>query len=104
VSAALESARSDWEDGSRRLAEAARDPRQGERLYAQVDVLIAELTRRLGSTFSLQELVEAYAGAERWAGEALAEHVAAPGWPRTLAISVDTAFHRYQRGALDYEP
>jgi hypothetical protein len=34
----------------------------------------------------------------------VSERAATPGWPRTLAIVQDTAFHLYQRGAVDYTP
>jgi len=32
------------------------------------------------------------------------DHAATPGWPRTLALVQDAAFHTYQRGASDYKP
>lgn len=98
------SARREWEEGSRRLEPALRDPLRAARLHAQVDALVDELRRRLGSTFTLAELAGAYAGAERWAREVVGERAPAPGWPQTLALVEDAAFHEYARGAVDYEP
>jgi hypothetical protein len=100
----LESARRDWAEGWRRLEESARDAQASERLHRQVDVVTAELQRRVGATFTLRELAAAYRDAENWARDAVAERAATPGWPRTLAIAVDAAFHLYARGAVDYVP
>jgi hypothetical protein len=36
--------------------------------------------------------------------DTVSERAATPGWPRTLSIVQDTAFHLYQRGAVDYTP
>ena len=64
--AEVESARREWEEGYRRLHEEARESPSPERLLAQVDIVAAELRRRVGGTFTLGELAAAYAGAERW--------------------------------------
>ena len=100
----LESARRDWADGWRRLGESSRDAQASDRLHRQVDVVTAELQRRVGATFTLRELAGAYAGAEAWARDAVAQRAATPGWPGTLAVAVDAAFHLYARGAVDYAP
>ena len=97
-------ARDDWEQGYRRLLDEARDPTAAERLHAQLDAITAELRRRVGVTFTLGELTEAYVGSERWAREAVAEHAPVPGWSRTLSLVGDAAFHLYARGAVDYSP
>lgn len=102
--AEVESARSEWEDGERRLAERMRAESQPERLLAQVDAVAAELRRRVGGTFTLRELAEAYGRAEAWTRDVVAERAPAPGWPRTLSLVEAAAFHRYARGAQDYEP
>jgi len=96
--------RREWETGHRRLEAHAGDLRAYARLLEQVDVLTDELRRRVGQTFTLAELADAYAGAERWSRDAIAERAPAPGWPATFSIVEDAAFHRYQRGAIDYEP
>ena len=100
----VETARAEWEEGHRRLESYAREPELYARLLQQVEVVIAELAKRVGQTFTLAELAEAYGTAERWSRDAVAEHAPAPGWPRTLTVVEGEAFHRYQRGAADYEP
>jgi hypothetical protein len=102
--AQVEIARREWEDGHRRLHEEARQQPQPERLLAQVEAVGAELRRRVGGTFTLAELAAAYASAERWTREVVAEEAPAPGWPRTLSLVEAAAFHEYARGAQDYQP
>jgi hypothetical protein len=102
--AEVESARRDWAEGHRRLLEQARDPRERERLLAQVDAVGAELRRRVGGTFTLRELAGTYVGAEQWSRSVVAEQAPAPGWPRTLSLVEAAAFHLYARGAQDYTP
>jgi hypothetical protein len=97
---AVEHARQQWRDGYRRLGDLAADRALHERLLAQVDVALAELNRRVGQTFSLAELTDAYRDADRWLLEAL-EH--GPG-VTNLALVEDAAFHLYSRGAVDYAP
>ena len=75
-----------------------------DRLAAQLEVVTGELRRRIGQTFTLEELVAIYDRAEAWVRDAVSEHAATPGWPRTLALVEDAAFHLYQRGAVDYKP
>ena len=104
VSAAAENVRQEWEDGYRRLEAEARDPLRYARLLEQVDVLVEELRRRLGESFTLAELAHAYRDAEPWSREALAAHAVAPDWPRTVAMVEDAAFHLYARRASDYAP
>lgn len=98
------SARREWEEGYRRFEAVARDPARAARLHPQLEALVEELRRRVGTTFTLAELARAYAGAERWAREVVAERAPAPGWPHTLAAVEDAAFHVYARGAVDYQP
>jgi len=102
--AELDSARREWEDGYRRLLDQADDTTTRERLLAQVDVVAAELRRRVGGVFTLRELAEAYARAEEWSRAVVAEEAASPGWPRTLSLVEAAAFHLYARGAQDYAP
>jgi hypothetical protein len=104
MAADLESARRDWETGWRRLQEESQDRIAADRLNRQVEIVTDELRRRVGATFTLAELASAYSDADTWAREAVAEHAPTPGWPRTLAVVLDAAFHLYARGALDYVP
>ena len=104
MSVVIDVARREWEDGYRRFEAASRDPVAGDRLSAQLEVVTGELRRRIGQTFTLEELVALYERAEAWVRDAVSEHAATPGWPRTLALVEDAAFHLYQRGAVDYTP
>jgi alcohol dehydrogenase class IV len=104
VAIVLDAVRREWEEGYRRFAAASRDPVASERLHAQLEVVLDELRRRVGQTFTLQELAAAYERADKWVREAVSERAATPGWPRTLSIVEDAAFYLYQRGAVDYRP
>ena len=97
---AVENARLQWEDGYRRLNEHASDRPTYERLLAEVGVVIDELNRRVGQTFTLAELAAAYGDADRWLLEVLP-----PGEGAVqLGLVEDAAFHLYARGAIDYAP
>jgi hypothetical protein len=104
MSAAVESARRDWEDGYRRFNEQAGDPAQADVLHRQLDEVTDELRRRLGGHFTLLELEHAYRGSDRWARVAVAERAPSRGWERSLATVADAAFHLYSRGAVDFTP
>jgi len=94
--------RHEWEEGARRLEAERADPRRYERLLEQLEIVLDELRRRVGQTYTIDELAAAYRDAERWARVALEERALSPGWARDLALVVAAAFHAYQRGALDY--
>jgi cobyrinic acid a,c-diamide synthase len=101
----LESTRHEWAEGNRRLqAAAVGDGTLYERLLAEVDLVLEQLRRRVGQTFTLRELASAYGEADRWVQEAMIEAEPAPGWPARTTIAQDAAFHLYSRGALDYRP
>jgi len=102
--AEVESARREWEDGHRRLVQQLQGDASAERLFAQVDVVAAELRRRVGGVFTLRELTAAYARADEWSRAVVSEQAPAPGWPRTLSLVEAAAFHLYARGAQDYAP
>jgi hypothetical protein len=102
VSTSLELVRTEWEDGRRRLEEARDDRQRYERLLAQVGLVGDELRKRVGQSYTLADLADAYHKAEPWARELIAERAPTPGWPRDLALVVAAAFHSYQRGATDY--
>jgi hypothetical protein len=100
----VELARHQWEDGNRRVEEARPDSARYARLLAQVDVVAAGLRQRVGQTFTLADLAQAYDGADEWARTVLdeADPESAPTFePGTVA---DAAFHVYARGAVDYRP
>jgi len=101
---AVEHSRQQWDESYRRFQTEVRDPVRADRLYDQLDAVLGELRRRLGETFTLAQLAEAYAGSEDWAREAVAERAPGPGWARTVALVSEAAFHVFARGATDYRP
>jgi len=100
---AVETIRREWEDGHRRLEQLADDEGLYDRLREQVEVVIDELRRRVGETFTLAELADAYGDADRWGREALEER-GPPRSYRDAALVGDAAFYLYARGASDYKP
>jgi len=97
-------ARQEWEEGTRRLESAREDRRRYRQLLELLDLVLDELRRRIGQTYTLAELVTAYGESERWAREVLEERATSASWPRDLTLVVAAAFDAYQRGAIDYEP
>jgi hypothetical protein len=100
----VEVTRQEWEEGSRRLEAAREDPRRYGQLLGLLELLLDELRKRIGQTYTLRELVVAYGDSERWAREVLEARAQTPGWPRDLSIVLAAAFDAYERGATDYEP
>jgi len=100
----VEVARQEWEDGTRRLEAARGEAPRYRQLLGHLDLVLDELRKRIGQTYTLRDLVTAYGESERWAREVLEERAQEPGWPRDLTIVVAAAFDAYQRGAIDYEP
>ena len=103
MSADLESARLEWERAFSDLAEVTSDPAGAERVRGQLEVILAELRRRVGGTFTVRELADEYAGADVWVRHVLSLQDT-PEWPRTLALVEGAAFNLYARGAVDYRP
>jgi hypothetical protein len=101
----VELARQQWQDGNRRVEDARVDNRRYVDLSQQVDVVVAGLRKRVGQVFTLDELADAYEGADEWARELL-EDAADPDAPPTAEAGTvaDAAFHVYARGAVDYRP
>jgi hypothetical protein len=97
-------ARQHWEDGRRRVERARSDAASYARLNAQVELVANELRKRVGQTFTLEELAAAYDRADDWARDLLHdsrdEHAPPPETPTVT----DAAFDRYSRGARDYVP
>jgi cobyrinic acid a,c-diamide synthase len=104
MAAATETVRREWEEGHRRFDALVRDPVLGPNLLAQLEAVTDELRKRIGQTFTLDELAAAYKEAERWSRDVISERAPSQGWARTVAVVEDEAFHQYQRGAVDYVP
>jgi hypothetical protein len=97
-------ARQHWEDGRRRVERARSDPSSYARLHAQVDLVAGELRKRVGQTFTLEELAAAYDQADDWARQLLYDARDEDAPPPETSTVTDAAFHRYARGARDYAP
>jgi hypothetical protein len=97
-------ARHEWEEGSRRLESAHGDGQRYAQLLALLELVLSELRRRIGQTYTLEELAAVYGESDTWAREVLQERAEMPGWPRDLTTVLAAAFDTYQRGATDYEP
>jgi hypothetical protein len=90
-----------WREGERRLALA--EPQDWTALARVTDALVVELRRRLGGTFTAQELVDLYADqGTDWCFD-IATRVAPDNpaaWDMTTVANA--AFARYLREASDY--
>ncbi len=111
----VDAVRQEWERGERRLEALAHDRGTYAALLDQVEVLTDELRRRVGQTFTLAELADAYQGAEDWVRDIVVAASSAPDSERAggvgraagvrdAALVQDAAFAQYARGATDYRP
>jgi hypothetical protein len=99
-------ARHQWDEGKRRLADEGEGTARAKHLGLLVGAVVDELQRRVGQTFTLRDLAEAYSGAEEW----IREVIVATAPPRSragirdTALVQDAAFAQYAQGARDYSP
>ncbi len=93
---ALENALFQWEEGDRRLREAP-EPEHAD-LDRAVAVVIDELRRRLGSSFTVDELATLYGSGVDWAAALARQESAGSDAPWV----VDAAFFRYAREAANF--
>jgi hypothetical protein len=100
----LELARQQWRDGNRRLEEARGDQTRYRRLVDSTDRVVDALRRRVGQSFTLEELAAAYDGVDDWVLELLEEGDPEGRVPLEPGTVADAAFHAYARGAVDYRP
>lgn len=88
-----------WEEGYRAL-QAIDDPRRRRLADRMVDAVREELRRRIGPTFSAEELADLYGRGTDWCLQvAIDVAPAAEGDAQSLA---DAAFWLYLRGASDF--
>jgi hypothetical protein len=93
---AVENALYEWQEGERRLGGASEAARAD--LDRAVEVIHEELRRRLGSSFTLDELADYYSAGTDWANELAARQAAGSD----AAAVVDAAFFRYARESSNY--
>jgi hypothetical protein len=91
VAYALENALFQWEEGERRV-------RDNASLERPLELVLAELRRRLGGRFHVDELASFYAENTDWAHD-LAVTAGAGG---DASWVVDAAFNRYAREASNF--
>ncbi len=65
--------------------------------------MTAELTRRVGQVFTLDELATEYDGADRWTLETI-DDAFPDDVPADVSTTADAAFDLYSRRASDYAP
>jgi hypothetical protein len=99
---ALTLIRQEWEEGDRRLEAERADPARYRTLVRQLELVIDELRKQVGQTFTLAQLADAYRDADRWARATLEDRAPSRNWPRDLSLILAAAFYAYQRGAVDY--
>ncbi|HZQ65758.1 MAG TPA: hypothetical protein VFA66_11080 [Gaiellaceae bacterium] len=104
MSTLVEIARQEWAEGNRRLEAERGDPERYHRLHAQVDVIVEQLRRRVGGTYTLDELAAEYRRSEAWVLETVDALPPAARWLPGVTTATEAAFHRYALGAQDYTP
>ena len=88
-----------WEEGARELA-AIDEPRRRRAADRVVGAIRVELRRRIGPSFTAEQLADLYGEGTDWAQQiAIDVAPAATGEAQTLA---DAAFWAYLRGAGDF--
>jgi DNA-binding transcriptional LysR family regulator len=89
-----------WEDGQRRLR--AADPDLRPLLERVADRIVDELRKRLGGSFTTDDLNDLYSAGTDWCLDVAI--AAAPDDPRAWDAQLlgDAAFARYMREAKDY--
>ena len=99
----LELARHQWAEGRRALERVRADPAAYDRLSLGVEAVTAELTRRLGQTFTLEELAGEYRSVDRWSLEVI-DDAFPDGGPVDVSAMTNAGFDRFSRHASDYAP
>jgi hypothetical protein len=102
VRAGLQTAVLDWEEGYRRVQATRTDPGQHRLLGRAVTAVHEELRKRLGSRFTVAELVGLY----RERGDVLCDVGTAALPPdadlTNVSAACDAAFYLYMREAADF--
>ncbi len=98
----LDNALYEWEEGYGRLQEMTGRPRHYRHLVRAVEAVRDELRRRIGATFSAEQLAELYGRGTDWCLE-----IAMAVGPEELTdwdpqVITDAAFYLHLRGARDW--
>jgi hypothetical protein len=103
MSTTVELAVMEWDAGQRRLEALDVAPAREAVYRAVVDEIVAELNRRVGQTFTLEQLAREYERSAAWTRQ-VAQRTTDQVWAHDLTIVADAAFARFARGAWDYRP
>jgi hypothetical protein len=96
----FETAIDQWREGERRLADAPAHERAAlERVTASIH---AELARRLGGPFTVDELVDLYESGTSWCLDVAVAVAPGAPWAWDARITCDAAFARRVREAVDF--
>jgi hypothetical protein len=95
----LDNALFQWESGKRRLDEIS-EPRERRLADRLVGAIRDELRRRIGPTFSAEELAELYAEGTDWCQQVAID--VTPTIEEEAQSLADAAFWLYLRGATDF--
>lgn len=98
----LDNALFQWEEGYARLRELSSQPRTAGLLNRATEAILDELRRRIGPTFSANQLAELYGHGTDWCLEAARVAMPIDAVDLDPQAIVDGAFHIYLRGATDY--
>jgi hypothetical protein len=96
----FETAIHQWRDGERRLEDAPGPQRPA--LERVTDAIHRELRRRLGGSFTTEELADLYDRGTDWTLDLAARVAPGAPWAWDQRIVADAAFGRYVREASDY--
>jgi len=104
VSAATDLVRHEWAAGYRRLESERGTPTRYDALHVQLDAISAELRKRIGEIYGVDELAAEYRRSDAWVNRLAADLPPEARWAPGLTIATDAAFHLFARRAQDYEP
>ena len=93
---AIENALFQWEEGEARIRDASGP--EARELERATRLVVEELRRRLGGTFTLGELADLYGEGTDWVRDEVQRRFREV----PIGIAVDAGFLRYARSASDY--
>jgi hypothetical protein len=96
----FETALFDWRAADRRVEESP--PAQRAVLEHVIDAIVAELRRRIGISFTVDELADLYDEGTDWTLDVAQRVEPEAPWAWEASLVADAAFHRHLREATDY--
>ena len=93
----------EWAEGARRVRGLQVTAARRALVDTVVAEIVAEIRRRIGASFTLDELVSLYQDSSSWSLEVAMRTTDHP-WAYDLSLVQAAAFDRYARTAVDYHP